>query len=146
MPCCLHQGQMNVLKPAVDRGDVKIVADQYAKEWQASEALNIVENALTRTNNQVDAIVASNDGTARGAVQALEGQHLAGKVLVSGQDADLASLKLIVEGKQTMTIYKPIQPLAYGAGGCSRKAGARRKPVDDRDHRQWLQESAGNPA
>ena len=111
----LHQGQMNVLKPAVDRGDVKIVTDQYAKEWQASEALNIVENALTRTNNQVDAVVCSNDGTARGAVQALEGQKLAGKVLVSGQDADLASLKLIVEGKQTMTIYKSIQPLAYGA-------------------------------
>ena len=111
----LHVGQMNVLQPAVDRGDVKIVADEYAKEWQASAALNIVENALTRTNNQVDAVVASNDGTARGAVQALEGQHLAGKVLVSGQDADLASLKLIVEGKQTMTIYKPIQPLAYGA-------------------------------
>ena len=111
----LHQGQMNILKPAIDRGDVKIVADQYAKEWQASAALNIVENALTQANNQVDAVVASNDGTARGAVQALEGQNLAGRVLVSGQDADLASLKLIVEGKQTMTVYKPIQPLAYGA-------------------------------
>jgi D-xylose transport system substrate-binding protein len=111
----LHQGQMNVLTPAVNRGDVKIVTDQYAKEWQASAALNIVENALTQSNNQVDAVVCSNDGTARGAVQALEGQGLAGKVLVSGQDADLASLKLIVEGKQTMTIYKPIQPLAYGA-------------------------------
>ena len=111
----LHEGQMNILKPAVDRGDVKIVADQYAKEWQASAALNIVENALTRVNNQVDAVVASNDGTARGAVQALEGQGLAGKVLVSGQDADLASLKLIVEGKQTMTVYKSIQPLANGA-------------------------------
>lgn len=111
----LHQGQMNVLKPAVDRGDVKIVTDQYAKEWQASAALNIVENALTQANNQVDAVVCSNDGTARGAVQALEGQNLAGKVLVSGQDADLASMKLIVEGKQTMTIYKSIQPLANGA-------------------------------
>ena len=111
----LHQGQMNVLKPAVDRGDVKIVADQYAKEWQPNEALKIVENALTLVNNQVDAVVCSNDGTARGAVQALEGQNLAGKVLVSGQDADLASLKLIVEGKQTMTVYKSIQPLAYGA-------------------------------
>ena len=111
----LHQGQMNILKPAVDRGDVKIVADQYAKEWQASAALNIVENALTQANNQVDAVVASNDGTARGAVQALEGQNLAGRVLVSGQDADLASLKLILEGKQTMTIYKSIQPLANGA-------------------------------
>lgn len=111
----LHEGQMNILKPAVDRGDVKIVADQYAKEWQASAALNIVENALTRANNQVDAVVASNDGTARGVVQALEGQNLAGKVLVSGQDADLASLRLIVEGKQTMTVYKSIQPLANGA-------------------------------
>jgi D-xylose transport system substrate-binding protein len=111
----LHQGQMNILKPAVDRGDVKIVTDQYAKEWQASAALNIVENALTQANNQVDAVVCSNDGTARGAVQALEGQGLAGKVLVSGQDADLASLKLIAEGKQTMTVYKSIQPLAHGA-------------------------------
>jgi D-xylose transport system substrate-binding protein len=111
----LHQGQMNILQPAVARGDVKIVTDQYAKEWQASAALNIVENALTQANNQVDAVVASNDGTARGAIQALEGQNLAGKVLVSGQDADLASLQLIVLGKQTMTVYKPIQPLAYAA-------------------------------
>jgi len=109
----LHQGQMNVLQPAVDRGDVKIITDQYAKEWSANAALNIVENALTQAKNQIDAVVASNDGTARGAVQALEGQGLAGKVLVSGQDADLASLSLIVQGKQTMTIYKPIQPLAY---------------------------------
>ncbi|HEV2802029.1 MAG TPA: substrate-binding domain-containing protein [Pyrinomonadaceae bacterium] len=111
----LHDGQMNVLKPAVDRGDIKIVVDQPAREWLASEALNIVENALTQVNNDVVAVVASNDGTARGAIQALDGQRLAGKVLVSGQDADLASLQLIVEGKQTMTIYKPIQPLAYGA-------------------------------
>ena len=111
----LHQGQMNILQPAVARGDVKIVTDQYAKEWQASAALNIVENALTQANNQIDAVVASNDGTARGAIQALEGQNLAGKVLVSGQDADLASLQLIVLGKQTMTVYKSIQPLAYAA-------------------------------
>jgi len=128
----LHQGQMNILKPAVDRGDVKIVTDQYAKEWQASAALNIVENALTQAHNQVDAVVASNDGTARGAVQALEGQNLAGKVLVSGQDADLASLKLIVEGKQTMTIYKPIQPLAYAAVDAAVKL-ARGEKVDTTD-------------
>ena len=111
----LHEGQMKVLQPAIDRGDIKVVVDQYAKEWQASEALNIVENALTKFNNDIVAVVASNDGTARGAVQALEGQGLAGKVLVSGQDADLASLKLIAQGKQTMTIYKPLQPLAFGA-------------------------------
>ncbi|HEY1404443.1 MAG TPA: substrate-binding domain-containing protein, partial [Pyrinomonadaceae bacterium] len=128
----LHDGQMNVLKPAVDRGDTKIVVDQPAREWLASEALNIVENALTQVNNDVVAVVASNDGTARGAIQALDGQRLAGKVLVSGQDADLASLQLIVEGKQTMTIYKPIQPLAYGAVDAALKL-ARGQQVETND-------------
>ncbi len=107
-----HQGQMNILKPVVDRGDIKIVADQYAKEWKASEALNIVENALTQTGNNVVAVVAANDGTAGGAVQALEEQKLTGKVFVSGQDAELAACQRIVEGKQSMTVYKPIKPLA----------------------------------
>src|SRR5258708_14187339 len=71
----LHQGQMNILKPAVDRGDVKIVADQYAKEWQASAALNIVENALTQANNNVDAVGAANPRPARGAGHGLEVQN-----------------------------------------------------------------------
>src|SRR5258707_14906081 len=75
----LHQGQMNILNPAVDRGDVKIATDQYAKERQASAALNIVENALRRANNQVAAVRAANDGTARGAIQALEGENLGGR-------------------------------------------------------------------
>ena len=111
----LHEGQMNVLKPAVDRGDIKIVANQPAREWLAEEALKIVENALTNNNNNVVAVVASNDGTARGAISALANQGLAGKVLVSGQDADLASMKEILTGRQTMTVYKAIEPLANSA-------------------------------
>lgn len=111
----LREGQMKVLKPSVDRGDIKIVSDQFAKEWQASAALNITENALTQTKNDIVAVVASNDGTAGGAVQALESQGLTGKVIVSGQDADLAALQRIVEGKQSMTVYKPIKPLALSA-------------------------------
>ncbi|HEY6190543.1 MAG TPA: D-xylose ABC transporter substrate-binding protein [Pyrinomonadaceae bacterium] len=111
----LHQGQMNILQPAVDRGDIKIVADQYAKEWKASEALNITENALTQNNNNIVAVVASNDGTAGGAIQALEAQKLTGKVLISGQDADLAACQRIVQGQQSMTIYAPIKPLAETA-------------------------------
>ncbi|HYG80143.1 MAG TPA: substrate-binding domain-containing protein [Pyrinomonadaceae bacterium] len=111
----LHDGQMNVLKPAIDRGDIKIVADQYAKEWKAAEALNITENALTQTRNDIVAVVCSNDGTAGGAVQAIEEQKLTGKVVVTGQDAELAACQRIVEGKQSMTIYKPIKPLADSA-------------------------------
>lgn len=108
----LRAGQMKVLKPAIDRGDIKIVGQQWVPEWSASTALRIVEDALTANNNKIDAIVASNDGTAGGAIQALAAQHLAGKVPVSGQDADLAAVKRVIAGTQTMTVYKPLKLIA----------------------------------
>jgi len=111
----LRQGQMNILQPAIARGDIKIVADQWSKDWLPSEALTHAENALTQNHNDVVAVVASNDSTAGGVVQALEEQKLTGKVLVSGQDADLAACQRIVEGTQSMTVYKPIEPLASRA-------------------------------
>jgi len=110
----LHDGQMNVLKPAVDSGAIKIVTDQGARDWLASEARRITDDALTLTNNNLQAIVASNDGTAGGAISALPPQ-LVGKVLVTGQDAALDAVQRIVQGEQTMTIYKPIKPLADSA-------------------------------
>ncbi len=111
----LRKGQLNILQAAIDRGDVKVVADQWAKEWLAEEALKHVENALTKSSNNVDAIVMSNDGTAGGAIQALTAQGLAGKVLISGQDAELGALQRIVAGTQSMTVYKPIVKLAPAA-------------------------------
>jgi D-xylose transport system substrate-binding protein len=99
---------MKALQPAMDRGDIKIVADQWAKDWLPSEALRHTENALTQARNNIVAVVASNDSTAGGAIQALQEQKLAGKVLVSGQDAELAACQRIVDGTQSMTVYKPI--------------------------------------
>ncbi len=107
-----RDGQMQVLKPLVDKGDIKIVVDQWAKDWQASEALKHTENALTRTKNDVQAVVASNDGTAGGVIAALSQQKLAGKVLVSGMDADLAACQRVAEGSQAMTVYKPIKVIS----------------------------------
>jgi D-xylose transport system substrate-binding protein len=124
-----RQGQMNVLQPAIDSGDIKIVADQWAREWLASEALKHTENALTQTGNNIAAVVASNDGTAGGAVRALEEQQLAGKVIVSGQDAELAAIQRVVGGTQAMTVYKPVQQLARRAAEAA-VALARREPVD----------------
>src|ERR1051325_5346413 len=99
----LRQGQMNVLQAAIDRGDIHVVSDQYAREWLASEALRITEDALTKNHNNIQAIVASNDGTAGGAISALP-PDLVGRVLVPGQDAALDAMQRIVEGKQTMRI------------------------------------------
>jgi D-xylose transport system substrate-binding protein len=127
----LVEGQMSVLQPAVDRGDIKIVTKQFAREWLASEALRIMEDALTKNNNDIQAVVASNDGTAGGAISALPPQ-LIGKVLVTGQDAALDAVQRIVEGKQTMTIYKPIQPLAFSAVDAAVKL-ARGEKVETKD-------------
>jgi D-xylose transport system substrate-binding protein len=107
-----REGQMNVLNPAIERGDIKVVGDQWATGWSAEAALNIIENGLTANQNKIDAVVASNDSTAGGAIQALNAQGLAGKVAISGQDADLAAIRRIVAGSQTMTVYKPISKLA----------------------------------
>lgn len=125
----LRKGQMRVLQPAVDRGDVKIISQQFAREWKAEEALRLTEDALTRTGNKIDAIVASNDGTAGGAISALEAVGLAGKVVVTGQDAQKDAIQRIVRGTQTMTVWKPIEPLASGAVDAAVKL-ARKQPVD----------------
>ncbi|UJF34899.1 D-xylose ABC transporter substrate-binding protein [Paenibacillus hexagrammi] len=109
------QGAMNILKPLQDKGDIKIVYDQFSKDWKPEEALKNMENALTANNNNIQAVVAANDGTAGGAIQALTAQGLAGKIPVSGQDADLAAVQRIAEGKQTMTVYKPINAIATKA-------------------------------
>jgi D-xylose transport system substrate-binding protein len=107
-----RDGQMQVLKPLIDKGDIKVVVDQWAKDWQASEALKHTENALTRAKNDIQAVVASNDGTAGGVIAALGQQKLSGKVIVSGMDADLAACQRVAEGSQAMTVYKPIRAIA----------------------------------
>jgi D-xylose transport system substrate-binding protein len=104
----LHDGQMRILKPFVDRGDIKIVTDTWTKDWDPSEAYTHMSEAIESTKGDITAVVASNDGTAGGAIQALEEHKLAGKVLVSGQDADLAAIIRILNGTQTMTVYKPL--------------------------------------
>jgi D-xylose transport system substrate-binding protein len=124
----VRDGQMNVLQPLVDKGDIQIVAEQWAKDWQPVEALKIMENALTRNQNQVDAVVASNDGTAGGAIQALAEQKLTGKVLVSGQDAELGACQRIVAGTQSMTVYKPIRELTSKAADIA-VAMAQKQPL-----------------
>lgn len=104
----LHEEQMKVLWPYIDRGDIRVVADEYTKDWLPSEAYLHMLAAIDSTKGGITAVLASNDGMAMGAIQALREHHLAGKVLVSGQDADLANIICIAQGAQTMTVYKPI--------------------------------------
>ncbi|SFI31417.1 D-xylose transport system substrate-binding protein [Paenibacillus sp. UNC496MF] len=109
------RGQMSVLQPLVDRGDIQIVYDRFTKEWKPAEALANMRAALRANGGAVDAVLAANDGTAGGVVSALAERGLAGKIPVSGMDAELAAAQRIVEGTQTMTVYKPIRKLAETA-------------------------------
>jgi D-xylose transport system substrate-binding protein len=104
----LHDAQMSVLRTYIGRGDIKVIADGYTKDWLASEAYLFMLKAIDSTQGKIAAVLASNDGLAGGAIQALREHKLAGKVAVSGQDADLAAVICIAQGTQTMTVYKPV--------------------------------------
>lgn len=105
-----EKGSRKVLQPYIDRGDIKIIAEHYCKGWYNTEAYKHMINVLSKTTN-ITAVIAPNDDTARAAIEALKKYGLAGKVGVSGQDADLESIKAILKGNQTMTVYKPINKM-----------------------------------
>lgn len=110
-----RSGAWKVLQPLVDQGLIQVISDEYTYDWLPGEAEAHVARVLETTGGRIDAVLAANDGTASGAVAALEGWQLAGKVPVSGQDAELAALQRIVAGTQSMTVYKPIKRLAEQA-------------------------------
>ncbi|MBL9117940.1 MAG: substrate-binding domain-containing protein [Verrucomicrobiaceae bacterium] len=122
------QGQDNVLNPLIAAGRIEVVHEDWAADWKPENAKKIASAAITKVQHNFDAILASNDGTAGGAIQALTEEGLAGKIIVTGQDADLAACQRIVSGTQTMTVYKPIKNLANAAAELAVKL-ATGKPV-----------------
>ena len=111
----LFAGQMDVLNDAIVSGKIKNVGEAYTDGWLPANAQKNMEQILTKTNNKVDAVVASNDGTAGGAIAALAAQGLAGAVPVSGQDGDHAALNRIARGTQTVSVWKDSRALGRTA-------------------------------
>ena len=106
------EGQDNVLGPYIASGQIEVVHEDWAENWKPEMAKKITNAAITNHGASFDAILASNDGTAGGAIQALLEEGLSGKVAVTGQDADLVACQRIAAGTQAMSIYKPIKNLA----------------------------------
>lgn len=109
----LRFGQIGILQPYIEKGDIRIVYDKWVDAWTFEEGYNKATECLK--NNKVDAIIAGNDLLARGAIKALEERGLAGKVLVAGQDADTEACENIIKGIQTASVYKPIEDIAGNA-------------------------------
>lgn len=111
----VKEGVFQVLQPYINRGDIRVVYDQWTKDWLPTKAYANTVMALDANENNIDAVIAGNDATAGKAIEALAERGLAGKIPVAGQDADLAAAQRIVEGTQTMTVYKPIRVLTQKA-------------------------------
>ena len=122
------QGQDNVLDPLIKSGKIVVVHEDWALDWKPEVAKRIMNAAITKSGTEIDAVLASNDGTAGGAIQSLIEEGLAGKVLVTGQDADLAACQRIMRGTQAMTVYKPLKTLATNAARIAAAVAKGEKP------------------
>jgi len=111
----LRGGQQEVLQDAIDAGDITIVGEAYTDGWLPANAQRNMEQILTANDNNVDAVVASNDGTAGGVVAALTAQGMDG-IPVSGQDGDHAALNRVAKGTQTVSVWKDARELGKAAG------------------------------
>jgi D-xylose transport system substrate-binding protein len=103
-----RQGYYETVKKRVDAGDWELVADRHVPGWDNQQAQTIMEQIVTSAGNKVDAVFAANDGLANSAINAMEAAGIQ-KAPVSGQDATVAGIQNILLGKQTMTVYKPIE-------------------------------------
>ena len=132
----LNVGQREVLADAIYRKEVMIVGEQYTEGWAPEVAQKNMEQILTKNANKVDAVVASNDGTAGAAIAALRAQNLVG-VPVSGQDADVAALNRVARGEQTVTVWKDARELGRVAGTYAALLAGGGKRSEVKDVRMW---------
>jgi D-xylose transport system substrate-binding protein len=110
----LRGGQDEILADAVASGAITIVGEAYTDGWLPANAQRNMEQILTAVDNGVDAVVASNDGTAGGVVAALATQGMDG-IPVSGQDGDHAALNRVALGTQTVSVWKDARDLGRAA-------------------------------
>ncbi len=110
----IARGYYSVLQPFIDAGKVHVVVEKSHDAWSPEQALKTVEDAITKTQGHIAAILANNSGMARGAVQAVQAARLA-HVFIAGADADAANVEYVCEGKQSVEVLKAIKPLAERA-------------------------------
>lgn len=122
----LREGQQEIIDAAVKKGDIKIVGEEYTEGWKPEVAQKNMEQILTKNGGKVDAVVASNDGTAGGVVAALSSKGLKG-VPVSGQDGDFAALNRVALGTQTVSVWKDARDLGKQAASAAVNLGAGKK-------------------
>ena len=118
-----YDGAMSVLKPMIDAGDIKIVSGQMGMDkvgtlrWDGAVAQARMDNLLSAnyTDKKVNAVLSPYDGLSRGIISSLKGVGYAPgpeMPIVSGQDAEVPSVKAMMAGEQYSTVFKDTRVLA----------------------------------
>ncbi|MBW2241807.1 MAG: substrate-binding domain-containing protein [Deltaproteobacteria bacterium] len=123
----VHQGQLDVLGPALDAGQIVNAGEQAIDDWLPELAQRVMEQILTANDNRVDAVVCSNDGMAGGVIAALRAQGMNG-IPVSGQDGDRAALHRVAQGDQAVSVWKDARALGKLAARVALEMGRGAEP------------------
>ena len=132
----LYNGQKEILGSAISSGNIKVVGDQFTEGWKPENARANMAEILKKTDRHVDAVVASNDGTAGGVIEALTAAGLKG-IPVSGQDGDAAALNRVARGTQTVSVFKDPAKLGSAAGWVASQMASGKKIADFLGTTQW---------
>jgi D-xylose transport system substrate-binding protein len=109
-------GAHSILDPLITSGSLNKVYEQATPGWDNATAQTEAQAALTANGNKIAVAYVMNDGMANTVIAALHQVGLDGKVLVTGQDAQVSGIRNILLGTQSMTVYKPIKKLADSVG------------------------------
>lgn len=109
------KGAHEVLDPLVSSGALKIVSESVVKGWDVNNAAPTFTQALTAAGGKVDGVLAANDDIANAVIGVLKGSGLNGHVVVTGQDSGVEGLQNIVNGQQSMTVFKNVKLEAQAA-------------------------------
>jgi D-xylose transport system substrate-binding protein len=126
----IARGYRETLKSYVDKGAIVIAVEKNHDSWSPEQALKTVEDAISKTKGDIQAILANNSGMARGAVQAVQAAGLGTRgIFIAGADADAANVNYVCEKKQSIEILKDIRPLAENAASIAASL-VQGKPID----------------
>ncbi len=123
----IKEAQEKILKPSIDNGKINIVYKTFVEDWSMENAYHISKNILNLSGKKIDAIITSYDGLAMGALKAMEELDYGGDVILTGQDAELASVKAVKDGKMSLTVYKSIKQIAGASVELAEKLAQNKK-------------------
>jgi len=110
----LKQGVMNKLEPAIKKGDVKVLVDKEMDSWSALNSLMFMEEFLPANKSTIDAIIAPGDDMAAGVLDAMKIDKVSLPV-ITGQNATVDACRNIMQGLQSMTVYKDSKKISAEA-------------------------------